>query len=174
MKVRLLDIAHARSGAKGDTANALKYYKYALQLNPKDAQLANFVQRLESATAKGGAAPRTESDMAELTNQQFFNLLLADIAMAAAIRTVDGDFVAPEDYQPGKIRTEWIAAHSDEALQRRVFALANAGLGSLQGVDDEQLTRAADKYGVPIDAALAENISQFFAGKRQALLRYRS
>ena len=112
--------------------------------------------------------------MAELTNQQFFNLLLADIAMAAAIQTVEGKFVAPGNYEPGKIRTDWIAAHGDEVLQRRVFALANAGLGSLQGVDDEQLTRAADKYGVPVDAELAEKISQFFTTKREAVLRYRS
>jgi hypothetical protein len=110
----------------------------------------------------------------ELTNQQFFNLLLADIAMAAAIQTVEGNFVAPENYEPGKIRTEWIAGHSDEVLQRRVFALANAGLASLQGVDDEQLARAADKYGVPIDADLAEKIARFFAEKRQAVIRYRS
>ncbi|MBB4198139.1 hypothetical protein CCR94_11120 [Rhodoblastus sphagnicola] len=112
--------------------------------------------------------------MADLTNQQFFNLLLADIAMAAAIRTVEGEFVAPENYEPGKIRTAWIAAHGDEALQRRVFALANAGLGSLHGVDGEQLTKAAEKYGVPIDAALGEKIAQFFTGKREAVLRYRS
>jgi len=109
----------------------------------------------------------------ELSNQQFFNLLLADIAMAAAVQTVQGNFCAPAVYEPGKIRTEWIAAHGDDVLQRRVFALANAGLASLQGVDDEQLTRAAEKYGVPIDAELAERISQFFADKRQALLRYR-
>ncbi|MCW2284534.1 hypothetical protein M2323_002421 [Rhodoblastus acidophilus] len=110
----------------------------------------------------------------ELTNQQFFNLLLADIAMAGAIQAVQGAFVAPDDYEPGKIRTEWIATHSDQVLQRRVFALANAGLASLQGVDDEQLVRVADKYGVPIDAGLAEKITQFFADKRQAVIRYRS
>lgn len=110
----------------------------------------------------------------ELTNQQFFNLLLADIAMAAAIRTVEGKFVAPKNYEPGKIRTEWIAAHGDEALQRRVFALANAGLGSLHGVDGEQLTKAAEKYGVPITGELGEKISQFFTDKREAVLRYRS
>lgn len=34
--------------AKRDYNNALKYYKYALQLNRNDAQLAQFVQRLQS------------------------------------------------------------------------------------------------------------------------------
>jgi tetratricopeptide (TPR) repeat protein len=38
--------------AKRDYANALKYYKYALQLNRQDAQLAQFVQRLESSVAQ--------------------------------------------------------------------------------------------------------------------------
>jgi hypothetical protein len=112
--------------------------------------------------------------MAELTSQQFFNLLLADIAMAAAVKTVQGEFAAPENYEPGKIRTEWIAAHSDEGLQRRVFSLANAALASLQGVDGAQLTQAAEKYGVPVGAELGEKISQFFNDKREAVLRYRS
>ena len=39
--------------AKRDKANALKYYKYALQTNPNDTALASFVSRLESG---GGAA----------------------------------------------------------------------------------------------------------------------
>ncbi|MCW2273773.1 hypothetical protein GJ654_16920 [Rhodoblastus acidophilus] len=110
----------------------------------------------------------------DLTDQQFFNLLLADIAMAGAIQAMQGNFSAPDNYAPGKIRTTWIAAHSDPALQRRVFALANAGLASLQGVDAEQLTRAAAKYGVPIDSELGGRIAQFFSDKRQAVLRYRS
>jgi tetratricopeptide (TPR) repeat protein len=38
--------------AKRDYANAVKYYKYALQLNRSDAQLAQFVQRLESSIAQ--------------------------------------------------------------------------------------------------------------------------
>lgn len=40
--------------AKKDYANALKYYKYALQLNRNDAQLAQFVQRLEGSMAQQG------------------------------------------------------------------------------------------------------------------------
>ncbi len=42
--------------------------------------------------------------MAEMNNNELFNLLLADIAMAAAIPAAEGAFVAPENYQPGKIR----------------------------------------------------------------------
>lgn len=38
--------------AKKDYTNAVKYYKYALQLNPNDAQLAQFVQRLEASLAQ--------------------------------------------------------------------------------------------------------------------------
>jgi hypothetical protein len=111
--------------------------------------------------------------LAEMTDNQFFNLLLADIAMAAAIQTAGGNFVAPENYTPGAIRDAWLAVNTDDVLQRRVLALANAGVASLQGVDGEQLTRAAQKYGVPIDTELGEKISQFFTDKRQALLRYR-
>jgi hypothetical protein len=108
-----------------------------------------------------------------MTNNQFFNLLLADIAMAAAIQTVGAKFSAPAPYAPGGVRDSWLGANTDEVLQRRVLALANAGVASLTGVDGEQLTRAAEKYGVPIDAELGEKISQYFTDKRQALLRYR-
>jgi hypothetical protein len=115
-----------------------------------------------------------ESDMADMKNNELFNLLLADIAMAAAIPAAGSAFVAPEKYQPGTIRDSWLADNGDDVLRRRVLALANAGMASLQGVDGEQLTRAAGKYGVPIDGALGEKISQFFTDKREAVLRYRS
>lgn len=42
--------------AKGDKVNALKYYKYALQLNPSNAQLQSFVSSLGTAAAGGAAA----------------------------------------------------------------------------------------------------------------------
>ena len=112
--------------------------------------------------------------MTEMTDNQFFNLLLADIAMAAAIQTVGAKFAAPADYAPGGIRDSWLAENTDEVLQRRVLALANAGVASLTGVDGEQLVRAAEKYGVPVNDDLGEKISQYFTDKRQAVLRYRS
>ncbi len=111
--------------------------------------------------------------MAEMTDNQFYNLLLADIAMAAAIQTAGGKFVAPETYAPGVIRDTWLGENTDEVLQRRVLALANAGVASLTGVDGPQLSRAAEKYGVPVGGELGEKISQYFESKRQALLRYR-
>ncbi|BDV40884.1 hypothetical protein [Methylocystis bryophila] len=111
--------------------------------------------------------------MADMTENQMFNLLLADISMAAAISTAGSSFSAPANYAPGAIRDTWLADVSDEVLKRRVLALANAGLASLQGVDAEQLLRAAKRYGVPVDAALADRIVEFFTDKRQALLRYR-
>jgi tetratricopeptide (TPR) repeat protein len=42
--------------AKGDKVNALKYYKYALQLNPQNAGLAKFVASLAGASAGAAAA----------------------------------------------------------------------------------------------------------------------
>jgi hypothetical protein len=111
--------------------------------------------------------------MAEMTENQKFNLLLADIAMAAAICTAGSSFSAPADYTPGAIRDSWLAGACDEALKRRVLSLANAGVASLQGVDAEQLLRAAHHYDVPIDDALADRIVEFFTDKKQALLRYR-
>ncbi len=111
--------------------------------------------------------------MAEMTENQTFHLLLADIAMAAAIRTVGSTFVVPAEYVPGAIRDAWLGPATDEVLKRRVLSLANAGVASLQGVNAEQLLQAAEKYGVPVDGALAERMSTHFADKRQAILRYR-
>ncbi|QGM44279.1 hypothetical protein [Methylocystis heyeri] len=111
--------------------------------------------------------------MAELTENQKFNLLLADIAMAAAISTVGSSFDTPDAYVPGVIRDKWLAEARDEVLKRRVLSLANAGVASLQGVDAEQLLRAAQRYSVPVDEALAARMVEFFADKREALLRYR-
>jgi tetratricopeptide (TPR) repeat protein len=54
--------------AKGDTPGALKYYKYALQLNPSDSQLATFVQRLSNATA---AAPAAGADPVALAGRYY-------------------------------------------------------------------------------------------------------
>jgi hypothetical protein len=118
-------------------------------------------------------ATHKEHDMAEMTENQFFHLLLADIAMAAAIMTVGSAFAVQADYVPGAIRDSWLAAATDDVLKRRVLSLANAGVASLQGVDAAQLLRAAETYGVPVDAALADRISAHFADKRQAILRYR-
>lgn len=42
--------------AKRDYANSLKYYKYAYQLNPADAQLGAFIPKLAAAAAQGGGA----------------------------------------------------------------------------------------------------------------------
>lgn len=114
--------------------------------------------------------------MAEMTENQKFHLLLADIAMAAAITTAGSTFTAPPQdvYEPGVIRDNWLATASDETLKRRVLSLANAGVASLQGVPPEQLFKAAEKYGIPVDADLADRIAVHFTDKREAIIRYRS
>ncbi|MFG1478764.1 hypothetical protein V5F53_08845 [Xanthobacter sp. V4C-4] len=112
--------------------------------------------------------------MSELTESQRFHLLLADIAMAAAIRGCGSSFEIAGDYAPGLLRDGWLAATGDEGLKKRVMALANAGCASLQGVPPEQIAKAAAAYGIPLDAALADAIAGHFTAKREAVLRYRS
>lgn len=113
--------------------------------------------------------------MSELSENQIFHLLLADIAMAAAIQTMGAEFSAPEgEYKPGAIRDQYLATAKEDSARKKVLAMANAGVASLQGVDPDQLTRAAEKYGVPIDAALADRIAVHFSDKREGIIRYRS
>lgn len=111
--------------------------------------------------------------MTELTENQRFHLLLADIAMAAAIRGCGSTFTLDGGYTPGALRDGWLAATTDDGLKKRVMALANAGFASLQGVPPEQIARAAQTHGLPVDAALAEEIAGHFTAKREAVVRYR-
>jgi hypothetical protein len=113
--------------------------------------------------------------MAEMSQNQIFHLLLADIAMAAAINTCGSTYEVPAGvYEPGALRDAWLANATDDYMKRRVMALANAGVASLQGVEPEQLTQAALKYNIPIDAELADKIALHFNNKREAIIRYRS
>ena len=60
---------------------------------------------------------RYEEISVEAANQQY-HLILADIAMAAAIKTYDRDYKPPpasEAYRPGSIRDRWLG----QTLRRR-------------------------------------------------------
>ena len=115
--------------------------------------------------------------MAELTTNQTFHLLLADIAMAMAISTYDRGYAIAEhltDYTPGRLRDDWLAYAQDPELRRQVTALANAGMGALQRLEDEQLNATAQRYGIPVGPELAQEIVAHFERRRTAVLRYRS
>lgn len=114
--------------------------------------------------------------MAEPTTNQYFHLLLGDIAMAMAITTYDRGYAIAErlaNYVPGRLRDDWLAQANDAELRRSVVALANAGMGSLQRLEHAALTDTATRYGIPIDAQLAQDISAHFEQRRTAVLRYR-
>ncbi len=107
-------------------------------------------------------------------NQQF-HLILADIAMAMAIDVMDGAHRTRQDaagYLPGSIRDDWLRQAADQALIQRVTALANAGLAALSNLPGPALLAKAERFGVPLDAALAEAIGDHFTAKREAVLTY--
>jgi hypothetical protein len=111
----------------------------------------------------------------ELTKNQQYHLVLADIAMAAAITACDKNYtIAASEggYVPGGIRDAWLERTSEGPLRRQVIALANAGSGSLQKLPAEQLAVMAERYGVPLAGALSELISEHFTNKREAVLTY--
>jgi hypothetical protein len=113
--------------------------------------------------------------MSTLTDNQRYHLILADIAMAAAIRTLDGAHViaiSAEAYVPACLRDAWLAQTTDPGLRKRVSAMASAGVASLQGVTAERLAAAAETYGVPLALELAEHIVEHFNAKRDAILTY--
>ena len=111
----------------------------------------------------------------ETANQQY-HLILADIAMAAAIKTYDRDYKpssSSEAYRPGSIRDSWLGQTLDDGLRRQVTAMATAGVASLAGTPPEQLGSAAAAFGIPLAPDLVSRIAEHFSAKRDAVLTYR-
>ena len=114
--------------------------------------------------------------MEKQSANQTYHLILADIAMAAAIRIYDRSHfvtVGDDDYRPGCIRDLWLEQAEDQQLRQKVTAMATAGIGSLQGMPAEELVFAARAYGVPLAAGQAESVMEHFTNKRDAVLTYR-
>ena len=112
--------------------------------------------------------------MSELSPNQRYHLILADISMVASITSSGGEVTHAdrEDYSPGSIRDRWLARTPDSMQRRSILALANAAMASLKLMPEEQLAAAANKYGIPFAAETAENISTHFDQKREAVLLY--
>lgn len=113
--------------------------------------------------------------MDSITKNQQFHLILADIATAMAAGIMDSTYRIGADaahYQPGAIRDDWFEHSADTALNQRVTALANAGIASLSNLPAAALLDKAERFGVPLDAALAEEIATHFKDKREAVLTY--
>jgi len=114
--------------------------------------------------------------MEKSTPNQTYHLILADIAMAAAIKVYDRDHavsVGRDAYHPGYVRDLWLGGGASEQLRQRVTAMANAGMGSLQTMPAEELVFAAQAYGVPLEEGTAARMAEHFTGKRDAVLTYR-
>ena len=100
--------------------------------------------------------------------------MLADIAMAAAIKTFDPDYAIAggEAHAPGAIRDAWLAQCVDERLKKRVSAMASAGVNSLKALDADQLAAAAETYGISLAEGASESMADHFEAKRNAVLSY--
>jgi len=109
------------------------------------------------------------------TDNQLFHLILADIAMAAAIKSWNGGEVlaVATDYRPGALRDDWLERVTDPTLRQRVSALASAAMLPLQDLAADKLAETAGRYGIPLAPELAERIAQHFTDKRNAVLTYR-
>ena len=110
-----------------------------------------------------------------ITKAQIYQSVLADIAMAMAIRTLDPDYVyaANEaDYAPGAIRDGWLSYQQDKLLRIRVKPLATAGAASLQLLSGEDLLRQAKTFGVPLRPELAFEIAEYLDTKRSFAMTY--
>jgi hypothetical protein len=104
-----------------------------------------------------------------------FQAMLGDLAMAMAISAQDPEYPLaerPAEYSPGRLRDDWLKQVKDLRLRLRVVGLANAGMGSLQHMEHAALCSTAARYGIPIDAGLAEEIAEHFEARRSAVLRY--
>ena len=111
----------------------------------------------------------TEQPEQRLSANQRYHMVLADIAMAAAIKTFDPGYAIAggETCAPRSVRDSWLAQCSDESLKKRVSAMASAGVNSLKALDADQLAAAAERYGV----SLADGASELMAGATTATLQ---
>lgn len=101
-----------------------------------------------------------------------FQLILADIAVVAAMRSCGAPAFSTGDYHPGAIRQRWLDMTVEADLKRRVNALASAGAASLRTQSGAALLATAGMYGIPLDAGLAETIASHFAARREAVMTY--
>jgi hypothetical protein len=109
-----------------------------------------------------------------LSANQRYHLMLADIAMAAAIKTFDSGYAVAggDSYAPGSVRDAWLAQCSDEGLKKRVSAMATAGVHALKALSAEQLAAAAENYGIALADGMSERLADHFEAKRNAVLSY--
>jgi hypothetical protein len=116
----------------------------------------------------------TEQPKPRLSANQRYHLMLADIAMAAAIKTFDPGYVIDggEARAPGSVRDAWFAQCGDEALKRRVNAMASAAINALKALPAEKLAAAAETYGVMLAGGASERLADHFEAKRNAVLSY--
>ena len=116
----------------------------------------------------------TEQPEQRLSANQRYHLVLADIAMAAAIKTFDPDYAIAggEKHAPGSVRDAWLAQCSDEALRQRVSAMASAGVNALKALDADRLAAVAETYGISLAEGASERMAEHFEAKRNALLSY--
>jgi hypothetical protein len=108
-----------------------------------------------------------------LSANQRYHLMLADIAMAAAIKTHDpGYAIAGGSVAPGALRDAWLAQCGDESLKKRVSAMASAGVNALKALPAEKLAAAAATYGIALADGASERLADHFESKRNAVLSY--
>ncbi len=116
----------------------------------------------------------SEQPEPRLSANQRYHLMLADIAMAAAIKTFDPGYAiaAGKALAPGALRDAWLAQCGDEGLKKRVSAMASAGVNALKALPAEKLAAAAEKYGVALADGASDRLADHFEAKRNAVLSY--
>lgn len=112
--------------------------------------------------------------MSDLSKNQVYHLILADIAMVASVGANGGQLLAAdrEGYAPGTIRDHWMARTPESIGKRRMMAMVNAGIASLQQMTPERLIATAVRMDVPLDKQTAKTLVECFATRRDALLLY--
>ncbi len=116
----------------------------------------------------------TEEPQQRLSANQRYHLMLADIAMAAAIKTFDPDYAIAggEGHAPGSVRDAWLAQCTDESLRQRVSAMASTAVNSLKALDADRLAATAETYGISLADGASESMAEHFEAKRNAVLSY--
>jgi hypothetical protein len=118
----------------------------------------------------------TEESGSRPERHLFYVSIVADIAMAAALRVHDPDYVVPDRWAGGnygRLRDRWLKTNPGPTARETILGLASAGATALTRMPADRLRAVAGTYGFDLPDDLAAAVAKHFSERREEVLTYR-
>ena len=138
-----------------------------------EKQNINYKAFRKNSQERGREVIEEDPSGVRLSANQRYHLMLADIAMAAAIKTFDPKYAMAggEGHAPGSVRDAWLAQCTEESLRQRVSAMASAGVNSRKALSADRLAAVAETYGISLADGMSERLADHFEAQRRPQLQ---